>query len=326
MKKKVTTKKPTTKKAAPQKTQAKKNRVVIDKVELSEPKNHNYNWFPGHMMKALRDIKSKIFQVDIVLEIRDARSPLATGNYALKKEIGGKSHLIVLNKANLARPEVMEKWKIWFESEKTPYIFVNGLQRTELSAVIKYAKEIINSKNQKSNPDAGPLSKYKLMIVGLPNTGKSTIINRLAKRDASKVADKPGQTRQQLWVNAGPDLDILDTPGVMSPNIATEEQALWLASLHAIPANIIDDEDTACFIIKYLLKSNPTVFTTHYKFSEWDKDLISTLNEIAKARGCLRQKGEYDYDRVYKLVIQDLRQGNLGLISFGFPPKFTQQN
>ena len=305
----------------PKKIQKKKvSKVVLDKVELTEDKNHNYNWFPGHMMKALRDIKSKIHQVDIVLEIRDARSPLATGNQALKKEIGGKSHLIVLNKANLARPEIMEKWKAWLDKEKTPYIFVNGLQKTELNSVIKYAKEIINSKNQKSNPDAGLLLKYKFMIVGLPNTGKSTIINRLAKRDASKVADKPGQTRQQLWVNAGSDLDILDTPGVMPPNIATEEQALWLASLHAIPSNIIDDEDTACFIIRYLLKTDPTVFTKQYKFSDWDKDLISTLNEIAKARGCLRQKGEYDYDRVYKLVIQDLRKGDLGLISFGHPP------
>lgn len=310
-----------TSKKKPKKVQKKKiSKVVLDKVELTEDKNHNYNWFPGHMMKALRDIKSKIHQVDIVLEIRDARSPLATGNHALKKEIGGKSHLIVLNKENLARPEVIEKWKVWLEKEKTPFIFVNGLQKPELNNVIKYAKDIINQKNQQSNPDAGLLSKYKVMIVGLPNTGKSTIINRLAKRDASKVADKPGQTRQQLWVNAGPELDILDTPGVMPPKIATEEQALWLAALHAIPSNIIDDEDTACFIIRHLLKTNPEALKRHYKLEIIEKDLLSTLDGIAKVRGCLRQKGEYDYDRVYKLIIQDLRQGNLGLISFGNPP------
>lgn len=295
-----------------------KNKDAITEV-LPDPSS-GINWFPGHMLKAMKKIKERIKAVDIVLEVRDARSPLITGNIPFMKEIGNKNHLIVLNKANLANPKTNELWDTWFASQPDPYIFIEGFDKKSLTLITDTCRKIIHENTLQSNPGAVAKEKLKLMIIGLPNTGKSTIINRLSNRDASKVADKPGQTQQQLWVKAAADLQILDTPGVLPPTIATEEHGLWLSALHAIPEKKIDPEDVACCIINYILKNNSDVFFETYKFETTDVDLVGCLNHIAKIRGCIKKGNEFDYDRVYKIVINDFRSGNLGRISFGSPP------
>lgn len=295
----------------------------IDESELDllevDDKSH-INWYPGHMNKAIRKIKERLKMVDIVLEIRDARSPLITGNKAVITQINEKCRLIVINKANLADPAILDLWQQWFLKAGVPYVFVNCFDKNSLKKIVVSAKAALVKKHQASNPDYVLKNKLRMMIMGLPNTGKSTIINKLAKRNAAKVADKPGYTQSQLWVNIDKNLEILDTPGVMPPKIDKYEQGLWLACLHAIPDNIVPPELSAGYIISHLLKTKSSIFKEKYKLQSLDEDFITTLNQICKSRGCMRQVEKYDYDRVYKIILQDFRKGELGLISFGVPP------
>ena len=301
---------------------AKKNKHFDPVNRMLTPDSHTkINWFPGHMNKAIKKIKERLKMVDIVLEIRDARSPMATGNASLRAVIGEKSKLILINKKNLADPKILKSWEKWFESKDEPYLFVNALDKNSLQEVIKKAKFLVNTKIKESNPDYKEKTKIRMMIIGLPNTGKSTIINRLANRNASKVADKPGQTQQQLWVTVNDEIEILDTPGVMTPDIKTNEQGLWLSAIHAIPDRIAGSDLIASFIVEYLIKNNRNALIERYNLEKEPTDLIETFNEIAKIRGCFLKKNEFDYDRVYKLIISDLRSGKLGLISFGTPPR-----
>lgn len=279
----------------------------------------SFNWFPGHMMKALRDIKSKVGLVDLVLEIRDARVPLASGNSSLSQSIGGKGRLILLNKANLASPEMNQKWIQYFEEKGESFLFVNCLDKSSLKEVLTLARRLIEKKRRECNTEVKVKEKYKFMVIGLPNTGKSTFINTVAKRNATKVADKPGQTRIPIWVKVDEDMDLLDTPGVMPPEIEKEEHKLWLGLINAIPDDVVGEEDPACYLVNKLLESGSSEFIERYKLEPSEKDLIQTLTKIASVRGCLRQKGLPDFDRVYKILLQDFRAGLLGKVSLESP-------
>jgi ribosome biogenesis GTPase A len=298
------------------------NYDMAENLQDTTTTNH-INWFPGHMNKAIRQIKERIKKVDIILEIRDARSPLVTGNKEVHKAIGpDKCRLIVINKLNLADLNVVKKWEAWFETQGVPFIFINGLNKSTIKKVVEVARQTVFDKKVISNPDFSEEKKKKIrmMTIGLPNTGKSTIINMLANRNASKAADTPGLTRQQLWIRIDEDIEMLDTPGVMPPRIEKHEHGLWLAALHAIPTKVVAPEMTACFIVEYMLETKNKFFAERYKFENLDVDLVSALDQIAKIRGCIRHKGESDYDRVYQVLLSDFRDGTLGPISFGVPP------
>ncbi len=291
------------------------NNNTDEKVVLSDYSERKINWYPGHMNRAINEIINGLKKVDIVLEVRDARSPLVTGNRVLKKKIGNKPKLIVINKKNLANPDIVEKWEAWFEKQGEPFIFINCLDKDSLKTLTDKALQILNEKR-----DSPKKSRMKLMIIGLPNTGKSTIINKLANRNATKAAAKPGQTQTQLWVRVGEDLDLLDTPGVMPPEIDTEEQGIWLSAIHAIPDKVVIPEIPACYIVEHMIKVKSEAFKNHYKLETLGPDLISTLNAIAELRGCFKKQNEYDYERVYQLILNDFRKGDLGKTSFGLPP------
>ncbi len=292
-----------------------------------DPRNHDkqphaaFNWFPGHMMKAMREIKSKVNMVDLVVEIRDARVPIFSGNPALDEIVGNKAKLILLNKANLADPETMKKWGEWFTKQEIPFLFINCLDKGSLKDVLNYARKIIEDRRQSCNDGIDKKSKYRFMIIGLPNTGKSTFINQVAKRNATKMADKPGQTTVQIWVDVDEHLQLLDTPGVMPTIINGEEPRYWLSLINAIPDEIIGEEDPACYLVKYLLKHKSEAFKTRYKLESFDLDLETALQKIATVRGCLKQKGLPDLDRVFKLILADFRTGELGKVCFGTIPK-----
>jgi ribosome biogenesis GTPase A len=293
-----------------------KGEQIHDDVNL----NH-INWFPGHMNKAIRKIKERLKSVDIVLEVRDARAPLATGNSELTKIFAQKGHLILFNKENLADETKLGDWKKWFEQQETPYYFFNGLEKNDVQQIIGLAKEVVQKKRLQSNPDGKFKKNFKMMVVGLPNTGKSTIINTMANRNASKVANKPGQTQQQLWVKVGDQLTVLDTPGVMPPKIIKHEHGIWLTALHAIPDTVVAPEIPACYLIEYFLKKESEEFKSRYKLERLDLELIQALDQIAINMGCLQKGGFIDYDRVYKIVLGDFRKGVLGKVTFGTPPK-----
>jgi ribosome biogenesis GTPase A len=267
-------------------------------------------WFPGHMEKTMNRVKEYLGDIDIIIEVRDARAPLLTSNKVFTDTLSGKHRLVVYNKANLAKPEITALWKKWLVNKNEHFIFINALDQNSTAAVLKRSKEIL-----------GIGTKLRMVIIGLPNTGKSSIINILSNRVASKVADKPGQTHKELWVKVNNSLEILDMPGVMPPVLDNRRQAVQLSALNTISERVIDNEDTACFIIEHLLMNNAEELKEHYKIESLDNELIGTLNQIAQKRGCLYKKNEYDYERVYKLVINDFKKGCFGPISLESPPE-----
>ena len=184
------------------------------------------------------------------------------------------------------------------------------------------ARKIVEQNRKECNPDyVETKTKLRMMIVGLPNTGKSTIINQLANRNATKVADKPGQTQIQQWINIENDIELMDTPGVMPPQIEKEEHGLWLSSIHAIPDDIAGEETTANFVLGHLLKIKSQAFLERYKLESFNLTNDEAFLKIATVRGCLKQKGLPDLDRVYKLLLAEFRKGDLGRTCFGAPPK-----
>ncbi|MFP5387519.1 MAG: ribosome biogenesis GTPase YlqF, partial [Bacteriovoracia bacterium] len=249
------------------------------------------------------------------------RIPLTSGNSSLTNSIKGKSRLVLLNKANLADPATMAEWFRWFEEQEIPVLFINCLDRPSLKQVISEAKSIIEKKRRDCNEDVSVKSKYKFMVIGLPNTGKSTFINSIANRNATKVADKPGQTQVQLWIKVDDEIMLLDTPGIMPPEIQKDEHKIWLSLINAIPDRIVGEEDPACYLVNYFLRKKSVEFQQRYKLDSLDLGLDEALLKIAQARGCLKQKGLPDLERVFKLILMDFRAGELGKVSFENPPK-----
>lgn len=293
--------------------QQKPQKVEVPKFKIDAEPSAAFNWFPGHMLKAMREIKAKLNMVDLVLEIRDARLPIVSGNNFLDKTIiGGKGHLVILNKTNLADPAVTAEWEAWFEKEEQEAMFINCLEKPVLKTVLTKARRMIEAKRRACNEDVQQKTKYRFMIVGLPNTGKSTFINQIANRQATKTADKPGETRVQLWVTVDEDLELLDTPGVMPPQVENEEHRFWLSAINAIPDDIIGVEDPAVYLIRYFLKNKSEAFKERYKLDTFDLTVDEAIVKIAAARGCLKQKGLPDFDRVFKVVLYDFRDGLLG--------------
>ena len=295
---------------------ANKDKSGIEYLEYSR-----INWFPGHMNKAVKDIKKSLELVNIILEVRDARAPLASGNKSNYDSSRSKPYLIVLNKTNLAHPNAIQLWKDWFTKQGESFIFVNALDKNALKEIVKHARKIVHDHRLKSNPNVIEKEKIQMMILGLPNTGKSTIINKLANRNASKAAATPGQTKTKLWVKVTKELEMLDTPGVMPPRIDQHIHGMWLSAIHAIPDHVITPDYSACFVIEHLLKVKSQTFKDVYKFDSLDTDLIGACNHIGKLRGCLTKGGDFDYDHIYKIVLNDFRKGLLGRTSFEWPPK-----
>jgi|TARA_Y100000748_G_C15449384_1_gene470306 ribosome biogenesis GTPase A len=272
------------------------------------------NWFPGHMNKAIKDIKSKLKLIDIVFEIRDARLPLLTHNPALDEAIGNKEKIILLNKSNLADPESSLLWQKWFAEQGQNAFFINAFDFHEAQVILHQAKELVNQKKQSEQ------RKLNILILGLPNTGKSTLINKFAAKNIAKAADKPGQTRQQQWIKLAANTELLDTPGIMPPRIETQEQGLKLAAIHAIPDRIVSDEKAVIYLIEYFLNHKHHHLYDRYKLDLKQRDTISILDSIGKNRGCLLKDNQIDYLRVYKIFLQDFREGKLGRHTLETPP------
>lgn len=281
----------------------------------------NINWFPGHMAKAIRQVKDKMKLVDLILEVRDARVALSSGNRFLDEILGDKPKLIILNKSNLAEPENMQLWKNWFKNNQQSAIFINALNQKSIKAISNEARKIMQPKWEKYIRKQITPPPLRMMIVGVPNTGKSTLINRLTKRNAAKTGDRPGVTQSQEWIVLGKDLELLDTPGIMPSKIETKEQGLWLCAIHAIKDEIVGKTEVATFLLDYLLKKN--VVDLHKKYN-LDFTTGLSVNEyifqIGAQLNFKKTKGEIDFAKTCNQILKDFRKGFLGYCSFELPP------
>ncbi|MFA9557442.1 ribosome biogenesis GTPase YlqF [Evansella sp. AB-rgal1] len=280
-------------------------------------------WFPGHMAKAKREAKEKIKLIDVVMELVDARIPLSSRNPVIDEIAKGKPRLILLNKSDLADLAATEQWMSYFKKKNFAVLQIDAQKGTGVQkvpqVVTQLAEPLITKwKSKGMNPRA-----IRALILGIPNVGKSTIINRLANKRIAKIGDKPGVTKAQQWIKVGKEMELLDTPGILWPKFEDEAVGYRLALTGAIKETIFDFQDTTVFLLKYLREAYPERLKDRYQLDEIPEDIVELYDVIGRKRGCLMAGGQIDYDRVAELLFREFRSGTLGNISLEYPPKLS---
>ena len=280
----------------------------------------NVQWFPGHMAKTRRQIKESLKLVDVVVEIVDARIPVSSKNPELEDIIGNKPRIILLNKADVADPNATSLWLKYYEKKGYCSIAVDcrsGKGLNKFDDAVKKSLAPVISRNESKGMAGKPL---RLMVVGIPNTGKSSFINRMSKSSKAKVADKAGVTRQNQWFNAGNGIELLDTPGVLWPKFDDPEVGDKLAFIGSVKDEVTDKETLVCRLLESLAVTRPSAIEERYKLESvkglqgWE-----IMEMIGRKRGFLIKGGEIDYDRTAAIVSDEFRGGKLGRITLELP-------
>ena len=269
------------------------------------------NWFPGHMAKANRQMEEQLKLVDIVIELRDARCPLASFNPNFDKLFQNKPRLVVLNKADLADEVENNNWLKYFDENNT--ILVNSTHDNLKNIVVNKVKTILKDKIEKAKAKGIRKKVLRAMVVGIPNVGKSTFINNIVKKNVAKVENRPGVTKTVSWININEDLSLLDTPGVLWPKFEDQTKAKILALIGSINDDILDKEDLAKFGIEYIRLEYPGLLNKRYEINEEDNDMF---HEIGLNKKCLGKNGEVDNIKTSELILNDIRNNKLGRISY----------
>ncbi len=288
----------------------------MDNLEKDNLKNSHINWFPGHMAKAIREMKEKMRLVDLVIELRDARIPISSANPVVDEIIGNKPRLILLNKANIADKNVTNEWIEYFRNKNILCLDIDSLTGYNVKKITKYASLALKDEFLRREKKQIKSRLVKAIIIGIPNVGKSTLINTLAKRKATNVGDKPGVTKNQTWINVSEDLILLDTPGILWPKFEDQRVAIKLAFATSIKDEVLNEEQIATLAIDFLTKAYPNNIINKYNINIEEPNII---DQIALRRGCLIKGGAIDYSRVYKLIVNDLRNNRMGDISYERP-------
>ncbi|NMA15888.1 MAG: ribosome biogenesis GTPase YlqF [Erysipelotrichia bacterium] len=276
----------------------------------------NINWYPGHMTKAKREMSEKIKLVDMVIEIRDARIPLSSINPLLDEIIGSKPRLIVLSKADKAENEETKKWIDYFKLQGHETIALNLIgDKNVANTISDCCLTIMKDKIYKLKTRGLKRVEIKAMVVGIPNVGKSTLINSVGKRKMAKTADKPGVTRSLTWIKVSNEVALLDTPGVLWPKFEDLKVGFMLAITGAIRDDVLPMQSIIEFALDFLIKNHREKLIKRYDI-EVSEDIFETINKIAISRGCIQQDETIDYKRVYALILKDIRDNQLGPISW----------
>lgn len=272
------------------------------------------SWYPGHMAKTKREIKEKIDLIDIVFEVVDARIPYSSKNKEIEEMTKGKPRVIVMTKIDLCDSGKTNKWIKYYEDKDYIVIPIDLINNPNTKIIFDKIKPLVDEVNNKRKSKGLKERKARILIMGVPNVGKSTLINRLVGRKATNVGNRPGVTKNLEWIRINDKVELLDTPGILWPKLDEEEVAYNLASMTAIKEEVLDSEDIAIYIIKKLLSDYPDNIINRYNLTKTE-DIVDILDEIGKKIGAFRNS-ETDYDRVYKRVIKDLQDGYLGKITF----------
>lgn len=276
-------------------------------------------WFPGHMAKARREVTEKLKLVDIVFELIDARLPLSSRNPMIDDVIHQKPRLLILNKADLADNMATKMWIKYFEAEGTHAIAIDSFKGQGLQAVTKAAKEILKPKIERLESRGIRPGAIRAMIVGIPNVGKSTLINRLAKKNIAKTGNKPGVTKAQQWIKYGKELELLDTPGILWPKFEDKEAGYKLALTGAIKDTLLNMDDLAIYALRFLEEHYPNRLKERYDLitiGDKSEDIIAVFNHIGRLRKVFTAGAEVDFDKVSELIVQDIRSELLGKLTF----------
>ncbi|WP_339215352.1 ribosome biogenesis GTPase YlqF [Ornithinibacillus sp. FSL M8-0202] len=276
-------------------------------------------WFPGHMAKARREIEEKLKLVDFVMELVDARAPLSSQNPMLQQVLQSKEKMVLLMKRDLADSKVTNEWIDYFKERDIPALAVNVNDKADINRVIQLAKELGQKKLEKLMKKGIKPRPARAMIVGIPNVGKSTLINRLANKKIAKVGDRPGVTKQQLWIKVKKEFELLDTPGILWPKFEDQTVGYRLAAIGTIKDQLLSLQDIVAFVIHYLQEYYPNSLEERYQIEQTEDDMLEIFMKIGKLRGALESGGHVNFDKVSDIVIRDLRTGRLGMITLERP-------
>ena len=274
----------------------------------------NINWYPGHMAKTKREIKENLQLIDVVYELLDARIPYSSKNKDIDELVKNKPKILIMTKTDLCDLEITKKWQQYYENMGYKVILTDLINNKNIKQIIEVTSSLSDNMNKKRLSLGMKPRKTRVLILGVPNVGKSTLINRLVGKKAAPTGDKPGITKKLNWIRINDKLELLDTPGILEPKLENKEVALNLAALTSIKEEILDLEQVALHIIDKMLNLYPNTLKTRYNLTNTNTPLI-ILNQIAKQKGAIK-KGEVDYEKVYKIILRDLKEGYLGNITF----------
>lgn len=270
------------------------------------------NWFPGHMTKSLRMISQEIANIDIVLYVLDSRAPISSMNPKLDQIIKNKPVIYILNKSDLSDDKANVKWKLFFEQEKnSKAIIINSTISNSSKQIIEEIKNVLADKILRDK-NRGIKKPLKAMVIGIPNSGKSTLINNLSMKKKTITGDKPGVTRGKQWVRISEGIELLDTPGTLYPNLENQEIAKKLAFIGSIKDQVYDIEELTLYLLEDLSKKNISAIEKRYGIDLDDLTPIEMYEKICKRMGFIIKGGDIDYQRGAQSVLDDFRKGTLG--------------
>ena len=279
------------------------------------------NWYPGHMVKAQNEIKENLKLIDIVVEVLDARIPFSSRNPLITDLKKDKPEIVVLNKSDISDKDQNLKWKKYFEEQGNTCILtcanINDNIKKIIEEINKKGKEIYDKKYENKSVNIRPI--YRVLIVGIPNVGKSTIINKIANRQAANVGNKPGVTKKKQWIRVNGNIDLLDTPGLLWPRLDDKDVGLKLALTGNIKQEILDVEELAVRGIDFLISNScyKEMFIQKYKLdlSDLDNNVYDILEVIGRKRGCLVSGGKIDLEKAANIFFEDFKSGKIGRIT-----------
>jgi ribosome biogenesis GTPase A len=284
-------------------------------------------WFPGHMAKARRQVTEKLKLIDIVYELVDARIPQSSRNPMIDEIISNKPRLVLLNKSDKADKETTEKWLAYYRSKGIPALAIDAQAGKGMKQILSMSKEILKDKFERMQAKGIKKPRaIRAMIVGIPNVGKSTLINRLANKNIAKTGDRPGVTQAQQWIKVGKELELLDTPGILWPKFEDELVGLKLATTGAIKDTILNLQDVAVYALRFLATHYPDALKERYGLTEIPEDIVKLFDAIGKKRGCIVSGGMIDYDKTAELVLREIRSEKLGRLSFEHPEDYREED
>lgn len=275
----------------------------------------NINWYPGHMAKTKRLIKEQIDLIDIVYEVVDARMPVSSKIIDIDEIIKNKPRILIFNKTDLCDKKETSKWIKYYEDKGYKVISYNLEGHPNMKNLIDLTMDVMKDTLEKRKEKGLKMRKIRALVVGIPNVGKSTLINRLANKKVAGIGNKPGVTKNLSWIRVNDDIELLDSPGILWPKL-DEKNAFNLAALTAIKEEVLPLYDVVYYVIEMLNKYYPEKLKERYGLEELDEDMIANLEFIGKRRGCLIKGGEIDYDKVIDLIISDIKNGYIKEITF----------
>lgn len=283
-------------------------------------------WFPGHMAKARREVTEKLKLIDIIFELVDARIPASSRNPMIDEIIQHKPRVILLNKADMADPAKTNMWLEHYKSQGKTAIAINSQAGNGLNQITAASKKLLKEKYERMESRGIKPRAIRAMIVGIPNVGKSTLINRLAKKNIAKTGNTPGVTKAQQWIKVGKELELLDTPGILWPKFEDQEVGLKLALTGAIKDTILNLHEVSLYGLRFLEKEYPDRLKSRYNLDVIPQETLELFDAVGKFRGCLASGGFIDYDKTAELVVREIRSEKMGPLTFEVPSDYEEDD